>query len=91
MEACHDDGNASNNRLENLRWDTPTNNHADKQRHGTQSQGEKHYRARLTTVQVIEIRLRFKNGDNQKTIAKDFGIGRDHVSRIVHLKARKHG
>lgn len=35
MEGCHKDGNSANNRLDNLRWDTPTNNHADKVAHGT--------------------------------------------------------
>lgn len=35
MEACHDDGDPSNNRVENLRWDTHRNNLLDKYRHGT--------------------------------------------------------
>lgn len=35
MECCHNDGNPQNNRLENLRWDTKTNNGADTRRHGT--------------------------------------------------------
>ena len=35
MEACHWDGDASNNRLANLRWDTHRSNEADKLRHGT--------------------------------------------------------
>lgn len=35
MEACHNDGNPANNRLENLRWDTRRNNILDAIRHGT--------------------------------------------------------
>lgn len=35
MEACHWDGIRSNNRLPNLRWDTPKANHEDSVRHGT--------------------------------------------------------
>lgn len=35
MEACHGDGDASNNHLSNLRWDTHISNEADKARHGT--------------------------------------------------------
>lgn len=35
MEGCHNDGNRANCALDNLRWDTPMNNHADKIRHGT--------------------------------------------------------
>ena len=37
MEGCHNDGNTQNNKLENLRWDTRKNNHADSVKHGTHS------------------------------------------------------
>ena len=36
MQACHNDGDATNNCVANLRWDTPSNNSIDKQNHGTQ-------------------------------------------------------
>lgn len=35
MNACHNDGNPSNNRVENLRWDTQQGNLADRKIHGT--------------------------------------------------------
>lgn len=35
MECCHNNGEAQDNRLENLRWDTPTSNSADMILHGT--------------------------------------------------------
>ena len=35
MEACHYDGDAANNNLTNLRWDTKANNSKDSIRHGT--------------------------------------------------------
>jgi hypothetical protein len=34
MYGCHNDGDPSNNRLENLRWDTPSSNLYDRVRHG---------------------------------------------------------
>lgn len=39
MHACHNDGDPANNRLENLRWDTPKANMADRDRHGTTFRG----------------------------------------------------
>jgi len=35
MQACHNNGDPSDNRLENLRWDTPKNNVKDRKSHGT--------------------------------------------------------
>lgn len=35
MEGCHNDGNPTNNRLNNLRWDTQSENQRDSVRHGT--------------------------------------------------------
>lgn len=35
MQACHNDGNARNNHLSNLRWDTPSSNMHDRVKHGT--------------------------------------------------------
>jgi hypothetical protein len=52
MEACHGDGDSANNRLGNLRWDTPTNNHADKILHGTTNRGERSGTAKLTDAAV---------------------------------------
>ena len=34
MEACHNNGNRADNRLENLRWDTPRQNNQDTIKHG---------------------------------------------------------
>lgn len=39
--ACHSDGNPANNRLENLRWDTRSENELDKVRHGTHHEAAK--------------------------------------------------
>ena len=47
-QVCHWNGNESDNRVGNLRYDTPSNNQADCRRHGTHIEGEKHYAAKLT-------------------------------------------
>lgn len=41
MEGCHNNGDPSDNRLTNLRWDTHRGNEADKLRHGTHHQRNK--------------------------------------------------
>ena len=57
MECCHDpDRTKSNCCLDNLRWDTRKNNHADKIKHGTSQRGERASRVKLTREQVFEIR-----------------------------------
>ena len=60
MECCHYDGDASNNRLENLRWGTSKDNSADIIRHGRYKApphrfGENGTRAKLTNKQIVEI------------------------------------
>lgn len=41
MEACHNNGIPSDNRIENLRWDTPSANTYDKVRHGSHPHANK--------------------------------------------------
>ena len=41
MVCCHNDGDATNNRVENLRWDTYVENNKDLVRHGTHWQVRK--------------------------------------------------
>lgn len=41
FEGCHNDGDPSNNRLDNLRWDSQSGNVLDTVRHGTHRQTKK--------------------------------------------------
>lgn len=41
MEGCHNNGQRDDARLENLRWDTPSNNQYDRRKHGTDFQVNK--------------------------------------------------
>ena len=83
MEACHDDGIKTNNKLSNLRWDTRKANHQDKRKHGTYQQGEKANNVKLTPDQVKAV---FLSKDTQRKIAKDFGICKTTVARIKNKK-----
>lgn len=74
MEACHNDGNPANNRLENLRWDTSKGNAADRRLHGTDAIGEKNPAAKLTEEGVRLIKRRIACGEADGIIADDYSV-----------------
>ena len=78
-EACHGNGVRTDNRLENLRWDTRKNNMADASRHGTTNRGERCPTSKLTREQVYAIRAA---AGTQREIGARFGISREHVRDI---------
>lgn len=79
MQACHNDGNPRNCRIDNLRWDTVQSNNDDKKIHGTTGRGTKNAGSKLTESDVIAIRN--AKGVNRE-IAKPYGIHPDTVSLI---------
>jgi hypothetical protein len=79
MECCHNDGNPQNNHLNNLRWDTPKNNQADRVKHGTTNRGEQCGTAKLTLEQVRAIR---QDDRLQRIIAAEYGVKDNTISRI---------
>ncbi|WP_082971208.1 NUMOD4 domain-containing protein [Mycobacterium sp. 852002-51971_SCH5477799-a] len=68
---CHNDGDPSNNRLTNLRWDTQSNNLLDAIRHGTHSRFLVH-RDRCQPREVVLL-----EGERWKPVV---GFGRFEVS-----------
>lgn len=84
---AHEDGNAMNPELMNLRFKTPVENEADKLRHGTKfvARGELNGHARLTTEQAAEIARAARAGtESQRAIAERYGIDQSLVSHIKH-------
>jgi hypothetical protein len=80
-QAAHCDGNPLNNRPDNLRWATPTENHADKKRHGTHLEGDKHHNSKLRQRQVEAIRpLRGKVA--AKRVAATYGVSMQSIYDI---------
>ena len=74
MEACHSNGNASDNKLSNLRWDTHFGNSQDRKEHGMYAVGEKHVMAKLSAKDVRDIRMRISNGESNKSISADYPV-----------------
>ena len=94
-EACHNDGDKTNNHIDNLRWDTKQNNERDKDRHGTRVRfsgvfGERSGMAKLTNDKVREIRRRLLAGESQQSIGTIVGVCQSAVSSIKLNKTWKH-
>lgn len=75
MECCHNNGIKNDCRLENLRWDTRKNNHADKKIHGTQQHNIK----KLTPELAKEIK---EIKEKAELIAKKYNISVTQIWRI---------
>lgn len=62
---CHNDSDGSNNRLDNLRYDTVKSNSADMVRAGNSLRGERCPNAVLTDAKVVDIRERRSQGERE--------------------------
>ena len=87
MEVCHNDGSRSNNRLDNLRYDTRKNNHADKDTHGTMARGETCGQSKLKEADVLAIRA---SGLSASELAQQFKVTIDNIYAILRRKSWKH-
>ena len=84
MEACHyPDNDPSNCRLDNLRWDTPISNHADKIVHGTTNRGERHGMSWLIATDIERIFDLRRHGCTQQQISNWLGPHRATVSKVL--------
>lgn len=81
MQCCHNDGNPANNHLDNLRWDTCKNNHADRAKHGTLNRGNQNGMAKLTADAVQTIRRRYAGNSYQ--LAREFGVSQSTIMLVV--------
>lgn len=90
MECAHENGIPTDNRLENLSWKTKKANQADRARHGTHNRGERHGEAKITDRQAVEVIRRVAAGETRTAVARDFGISRTVVGKIVAGKAWRH-
>jgi hypothetical protein len=82
---CHENGNRSDNRVENLRWDTAKNNLADRRRHNTSpiQIGEANNAAKLSEQDVRTIRKLRAAGVSRKVVAQRFSLHAVTVSLIT--------
>ena len=89
-QACHNDGKRTHNYSYNLRWDTPKNNQADRVKHGTKNMGANHGSAKLTAMEVDQIKYLAKHGYFQVEIGNMYGVWQTNISAILTGKTWKH-
>jgi hypothetical protein len=86
MEGCHGNDVKSDNRFDNLRWDTKPNNWIDRKANGRVNapSGENHPMAKLTWDRVNEIRSTFTPGrGNRVRMAQRYGITKSNLGSIL--------
>ena len=90
QEGCHGDRDPTNNRKGNLRWDTRSGNHADKNAHGTNPTGERHPQAKLCEATVLALRRRVAEGALPSTLGEEFGVSRMTAYRAATGRSWSH-
>ena len=81
MEGAHNNGIRTDNRAENLRWATKSENEADKRLHGNYARAVAMRRNRLKPDDVSGIRANYRKL-SQQTLAKKYGVSRATIQRI---------
>jgi hypothetical protein len=89
-QARHDDGDPTNNRLDNLFWGTPKQNCDDRVRHGTAVRGVRAGCAKLSDSAVSAIIDRLSRGESKKAIARGSAVTETIIRRIAQGKAWTH-
>lgn len=92
MFVCHRRDNPSCVNPSHLWLGTHLENEQDKDKKNRRrgaAKGEANHRAVLTTDNVIDIRLRFKNSETMESIAKLYKVSPTTISKIVKNKTWK--
>lgn len=84
MQICHNDGDRTNNALDNLRYDTRLGNSADRLKHAHGWRGVYVKSALMTPERVLAARARHAEGGITITaLAEEFGMSRPGMSHII--------
>jgi len=90
MESCHNDGNPSNNFIDNLRYDTKSNNQRDRIKHGTDQKGSNNNHSILTEEKVMGIKRDLTSGLSYTKIAKKYSVSKSAIAHINKGRSWEH-
>jgi hypothetical protein len=68
----------------NLSYGTPKRNMQDRHRDGTWPSGEKNGHAKLTWTIADEVRERYRTGESQRALAREFSVTPGTIAHIIH-------
>lgn len=87
---CHKCDNPSCVNPDHLFVGTLQDNTADMVAKQRQIQGETVGSSKLTTIQVIEIRQRYRDGVSQRALSKEYGITKSGIQHVVRRQTWRH-
>lgn len=86
LDSCHNDGNAQNNAITNLRRDTRQSNMDDRARHGRTARSK----AKLKESDIPRIMELYRSGMLQREIAEMYGVTHTSIGYILRRQTWKH-
>lgn len=94
QQACHNDGNRLNNNIDNLRWDTASNNQLDRHKHGTNNfpvfYGSNNRCAKLNEDDVLKIRSTPYSKTRAQELSIIYGVTKSNIWQILSGRSWKH-
>lgn len=90
LQVAHLNGVKIDNRPDNLKWTTVSENHSHKIIHGTNLNGEKNPRSILNDDCVKDIMMRYSLGEKSIALAEEYGVTFNAILNIVSGRGWSH-